>query len=122
MDEIDNFYTSKPEPLKGCLLSLRDLILRSDPELEEAWKYRMPFFYLRKRMFCYLWVDKKTSVPYIGIVEGRKLSHPRLVQEKRSRMKVMFIDPTSDLPVRIIGRILKSAASLYKTDKVKRLK
>jgi len=118
MDEIDNFYMAKPEPLKGCLLSLRDVILRSNPEITEAWKYRMPFFYFRKRMFCYLWVHKKTSLPYIGVVEGRKLSHPRLVQEKRSRMKIMFIDPTKDLPVRIILGILKNAASFYRTDNI----
>jgi hypothetical protein len=118
MDEIDNFYMTKPEPLKGCLLSLRDVILRSNPEITEAWKYRMPFFYFRKRMFCYLWVHKKTSLPYIGVVEGRKISHPRLVQEKRSRMKIMFIDPTKDLPVRIILSILKNAASFYRTDNI----
>ena len=118
MDEIDNFYLSKPEPIKGCLLSLRDVILRSNPDITEAWKYRMPFFCLRKRMFCYLWVHKKTGLPYIGIVEGRKISHPRLVQEKRSRMKIMFIDPTKDLPVRIILTILKNAASFYKTSNI----
>lgn len=117
MEEIDNFYMTKPEPLKGCLLSLRDLILRSNPDLREAWKYRMPFFYLRNRMFCYLWLDKKSLRPYIGIVEGRKLLHPLLVQEKRSRMKVMFIDPTKDLPVQTIRVILKNAAALYKADK-----
>lgn len=116
MDEIENFYLANPEPLKGCLLSLRDVILRSNPDITEAWKYGMPFFCLRKRMYCYLWVHKKTSLPYIGIVEGRKITHPRLVQEKRSRMKIMFIDPTKDLPVRIILSILKNAASLYQTD------
>ena len=120
MDEIDNFYVAKPEPLKSCLLSLRDVILRSNPDITEAWKYRMPFFYFRKKMYCYLWVHKKTALPYLGIVEGRKISHPRLVQEKRSRMKIMFIDPTKDLPVRIILSILKNAASFYKTDNIRR--
>ena len=113
MDEIDNFYMVKPEPLRGCLLSLRDVILRSNPDITEAWKYRMPFFYLRKKMFCYLWVHKKNSLPYIGIVDGRMIIHPRLVQEKRSRMKIMLVDPTKDLPVRIILSILKEAASFY---------
>jgi hypothetical protein len=51
MIEIDNYYLSKPEPLKGCLLSLRDVILRSNSEITEAWKYSMPFFCFRKRMF-----------------------------------------------------------------------
>ena len=113
MDEIDNFYIARPEPLKGCLLSLRDIILGSNPGITEAWKYRMPFFCLRKRMFCYLWVHKKTSLPYIGIVEGRKISHPLLVQEKRSRMKIIFLDPTKDLPVKAIVTILKSASVFY---------
>ena len=121
MHEIDNFYLGKPEPLKGCLLSLRDLILRSNPEITEAWKYQMPFFYFRKRMFCYLWIHKKNLIPYIGIVEGRKISHPLLLQEKRSRMKIMLIDPTKDLPVKLILGILKQAAALYPPISVHRL-
>lgn len=114
MDEIENFYMQKPEPVKGCLLSLRDFILRSDLGVTEAWKYGMPFFCIGKKMFCYLWVQKKTLQPYIGIVEGRKLFHPRLIQEKRSRMKILLIDPTKDLPVRTIKSILKEAAAFYK--------
>jgi len=113
MIEIDNFYLSKPEPLKGCLLSLRDVILRSNSEITEAWKYRMPFFCFRKRMFCYLWVQRKTSLPYIGIVEGRNIAHPSLIQERRSRMKILLIDPTKDLPVKVILTILKKATRLY---------
>jgi hypothetical protein len=116
MIEIDNFYLNKPEPLRGCLLSLRDIILRSNGEITEAWKYGMPFFCLRKRMFCYLWVRAKTSVPYIGIVEGRNISHPELIQENRSRMKILLIDPTKDLPVTTIVAILKKAARLYQTE------
>ena len=118
MIEIDNFYLSKPEPLKGCLLSLRDVILRSDSAITEAWKYGMPFFCFRKRMFCYLWIRKKTSVPYIGVVEGRNISHPRLIQESRSRMKILLIDPTKDLPVKTILTILKKAARLYEGENV----
>jgi hypothetical protein len=123
MIEIDDFYLRRPEPLKGCLLSLRDVILRSNSEITEAWKYGMPFFCFRKRMFCYLWIQKKTSIPYIGIVEGRNISHPGLIQEKRSRMKILMIDPTKDLPVRVILTILKKAARLYEVqDAARRIK
>jgi len=112
MIEIDNYYLSKPEPLRSCLLSLRDIILQSNSEITESWKYGMPFFCLHKKMFCYLWV-RKPDVPYIGIVEGRNISHPRLIQEKRSRMKILLVDPTKDLPVKTINVILKKAARLY---------
>jgi hypothetical protein len=121
MIEIDNFYLTKPEPLRGCLLSLRDIILRSNGEITEAWKYGMPFFCIRKKMFCYLWVQKKTHIPYIGIVEGRHLSHPKLIQEKRSRMKILLIDPTKDLPVGTITTILEMAGRLYQNKGVERV-
>lgn len=122
MIEIDNFFLSKPEPLRSCLLSLRDIILQSDSELTEAWKYGMPFFCLNKRMFCYLWVQRKTSIPYIGIVEGRNISHPDLIQEKRSRMKILLIDPTKDLPVKTINIILKKAALVHLNKSMKNSK
>jgi hypothetical protein len=119
MIEIDNFYLTKPEPLRSCLLSLRDIILRSNGEITEAWKYGMPFFCLRKKMFCYLWLQAKTSVPYVGIVQGRNISHPGLIQENRSRMKILLIDPTKDLPVATIHAILKKAARLYQTEEAR---
>jgi len=111
--DIDNYYLQKDEPVKSCLLFLREFILGFDKEITESWKYRMPFFCYRGRMFCYLWVNKKTNQPYIGIVEGRKLEHPLLIIEKRSRMKIMMLDATTDIPVDTISHILKQALELY---------
>lgn len=111
--EIDNFYLQKEEPVKGCLLFLREHILQFDPNITEAWKYGMPFFCYRKKMFCYLWVHKKNGLPYLGIVEGKKIDHPALIIEDRARMKIMLFDPSADLPVDTIDSILKTAASFY---------
>jgi hypothetical protein len=119
MQELDNYYLSQPEPNQGCLLALRDLILLQDVDVSAAWKYKMPFFCYRGKMFCYLWVHKKTNQPYIGFVEGKHLDESYLVQEKRSRMKIMFIEPTQDIPVKIIKGLLKKALLLYKEGVVK---
>ncbi|MEO6166026.1 MAG: DUF1801 domain-containing protein [Chitinophagales bacterium] len=112
--DLDNFYLEKDEPARSCLLALRKIILLQDPEITAEWKYKMPLFYYRKKMFCYLWVHKKLHLPYLGIVEGRKIDHPQLLQEKRSRMKILLIDPAKDLPIKTITGILKSALKLYK--------
>jgi len=112
--EIDNYFLQKDEPVKGCLLFLREYILNYDKGITEAWKYRMPFYCYKGKMFCYLWVHKKNGLPYIGIVEGRKIGHPLLIQEERARMKILLLDPTSDLPSETIGEILKTALDLYK--------
>ena len=95
--------------------ALRELILEFDPDIAEAWKYRMPVFVLRGRMFCYLWKDKKTGEPYIGIVEGNRIDHPKLVAGNRARMKILPVDPNSDLPVDEIRAILDAARKLYPT-------
>ena len=110
---IEEYYSRQPEPTKSCLLAMRKLILDKYPQLEEAWKYRMPMFCFQGRMFCYLWTDKKTNQPYLGVVEGRHIEHPALIQGKRSRMKILMIEPDQDLPVKVICTILNEALALY---------
>ncbi len=111
---IDSFFFNKEEPVKSCFLFLRAHILHFNQNITEAWKYGMPFFCYSGKMFFYLWVDKKTHRPYIGIVEGRKLEHPLLVLEKRARIKTMQIDANGDIPVEMIDEILGRALVFYK--------
>ena len=113
MRPIDDFFLQKDEPVKGCLQFLRDLILNHDKNITEAWKYGMPFYCYKGKMFCYLWVHKKTHNPYIGIVEGRRIEHPLLAIEDRARMKIMQVDAGDDIPVETIKEILKMAIDIY---------
>jgi hypothetical protein len=116
---LDNYYLQKEEPVRGCLLALREIILAQDKDITTAFKYGMPFFCYKGKMFCYLWVHKTYLQPYLGIVEGKRLDHPALIQEKRARMKIMLFDPSKDLPVKTIRSILKEALDLYKNGIVK---
>jgi predicted RNA binding protein YcfA (HicA-like mRNA interferase family) len=114
LNELDNFYFQQEEPLKGCLLALREIILEHDSEITEAWKYNTPFFCFRKKNICYLWMRKKNREPYIGFVKGRYLEHPKLVHENRSQVKTLAINPHKDIPVGTVNAILKAALRLYK--------
>ncbi len=119
MTELDNFYLKQHEPVKGCLLALREIIFSQDKEVSSTWKYGMPFFCYKGKMFCYLWYHKKYQQPYVGMVEGKHFNEPFLIQEKRSRMKIMLVDPNKDLPIDWINNILQQAIGLYKTGKIK---
>lgn len=110
---IDQYFLQKEEPIKSCLFSLRDLMLHFNKDITEEWKYGMPFYYYRGKMFCYLWVHKKYKQPYFGIVEGKRIKHPQLIQEKRARMKIMLVDPTKDIPVKVVRSILTEALKFY---------
>lgn len=109
---LDNYYLKQDEPVKSCLQFMRAHILKADPGLTEALKYGMPFFCYKGKMFCYLWVHKENQWPYLGIVDGKLIDHPDLVQEKRARMKILMIDPNKNIPVRKINAILKEMLQL----------
>jgi hypothetical protein len=111
--DIDGWFMKQPEPAKSALLFLRQHILKQDRNITEAWKYRMPFFCYKGKMCCYLWVHKQYGKPYLGIVEGKAIEHPDLLQEKRSRMKILLVDPQKNIPIRKIDSVLKQMLSFY---------
>ena len=102
MDQNKKFYLNKEEPNKSCLLALRDIILNQDENVSETTKYGMPCFCYKNKMFSYLWTDKKTSEPYILLVEGQHLDHPKLETGNRNRMKVFRVNPNEDIPIKTI--------------------
>ena len=119
--ELDNYYLNKEEPNRSCLLALRSIILEQDTNVTETLKYGMPCFLYKKKMFCYLWTDKKTSEPYILMVEGKHLDHPELETGNRSRMKIFRINPFQDIPVETVVLIINDALDLYKNGTIKNI-
>jgi hypothetical protein len=114
MNALNNFYIKQPEPAKSTFLALKDIILKQDPNITNELKYGMPFFCYQGKMFCYLWFHKKHQLPYIGFVEGNLFNETFLLKENRSRMKIMLIDPTKDLPLANLQLLLIKAIQLYK--------
>ncbi len=117
--ETDNYYLNKEEPNKSCLLALRKVILKQDDNITETKKWGMPCFCYKKKMFCYLWTDKKTDEPYLLMVEGKHLNHPELEEGSRSRMKIFRINPNKDLPIDFIELLLNDALDLYRNGTIK---
>jgi hypothetical protein len=114
MKALDNFYEQQHEPNRGCLLALRSIILKQDEHVTATLKYGMPCFCYMGKMFCFLWVHKKLHQPYILLVEGARFDEPFLIQEKRSRMKIMLFNAEKNIPVKKVEGILKKALDLYR--------
>lgn len=77
-------------------------------------KYGMPRFCLGKKAICYLWTDKKTHEPYILLVDGNQIDHPKLQTGDRKRMKIYRVNPSKDIEVDEIVEILKEAVEVAK--------
>lgn len=119
MKETDNFYLNIKEPHRSCLLALRDIILKQDSNIAETIKWSLPCFCYRKKMFCFLSIEKKTNKPYLLLVEGRLINHPLLETNGRTRMKSISINPEENLQLDTITEILNSALDLYRNGIIK---
>lgn len=113
MIENENFYFRKGEPQKSCLLALRSIILNAETNITETKKYGMPCFCYKNKMFCYLWINKKTLEPYILFIEGKHLKHPKLETGSKKRMKVLNINSKKNIPIKTLELLLKKAIELY---------
>lgn len=112
----DAFFLQHDENTNVCLQFLREYILGLDKNISETLKWGLPFFLYRKKMCCYLSVDKKSKQPYIGIVEGGLVDNPSLIKENRARMKVLLINQDEDLPMETIEDILRQMVAIYNTE------
>ena len=113
ISELEGFYVSKEEPVRSYLLALRRYILHYDDEMTETWTHRMPMFKYKGKLFCYIWVDKKTYEPYLGIYKGLDVHHPLLDLGTRNKMKVIYFDVKKDVPIDVIDNIFQQAVKLY---------
>ena len=113
ISELDGYYISKEEPTRGCLIALREFILSFNENITETWTHRMPMFRYKGKLFCYLWIDKKTYKPYLGIYKGLEVDHPLLELGNRKKMKTFHIEPDQDLPIETMTEIFDMAIPLY---------
>ena len=54
MNPAEEYILNQPEPFRSILLHLQSVIVLTIPKVELKYKYRIPFYYLEGRPFCYL--------------------------------------------------------------------
>lgn len=115
MDEaLNNYYWNQNEPAKSCLLAMQSIVREQDEHISESIKWGLPCFMYKNKIFCFFNVDKKTKEPYILFQEGDLLDFSELEQGDRKKMKIYKVNPTIDLPVETIKKLLNAALDLYR--------
>lgn len=115
INESQSYYSQIEEPHRSCLLALRSILIKQDKDISETVKWGMPCFCYKKKPLCYLWTDKNNDgKPYILFVDGQQLHSPFLEAGKRSKMKILRIEPEEDLPLDTIKSILDEALHLHR--------
>lgn len=111
LNPLENYFLQQEEPLQGCMLFLRDWL--KEQGLQEAYKFSTAFYHYKGKMFCYMSVRTKDKQFYLGFVKGYKMKHPSLKKEGRKQIKVIYLNPEKDLPIKTLKEIVTEAKKLY---------
>ncbi|HFS67264.1 MAG TPA: DUF1801 domain-containing protein [Flavobacteriia bacterium] len=88
MNPAENYFLKQPKPLQSILLFLRQEILDVIPDLDELYKYKVPFYYYKGKPFCYLTVLKGSTSVDLGFWDGFKLTNKHGFLKAKNRKMI----------------------------------
>lgn len=109
--QLEQYYAKQPEPIQGCLLALKDIILAISPYVTHQRKFQIPFFYYNDKKICFLWVTRKKLL--LGFVEDKKIHSPASGEKLKDKFEHLVIDPDADLPLELILEKIGRLIELY---------
>jgi hypothetical protein len=110
---LNHYYLKQPEPMQGCLLALKDIILGLDENITHQRKFQIPFFYYKDKKLSYLWVTKKKL--QIGFIVDKNIYPKKEGVKLKDLYKSMVIDPNADIPIELITKKLNEKIALYRS-------
>lgn len=72
MNPVDNYILKLQEPYQSIALYLQLLIKKTLPEVEEKYKWSLPFYDYKGKYMCYINFRKKYNAIDLGFVQGYK--------------------------------------------------
>jgi uncharacterized protein YdhG (YjbR/CyaY superfamily) len=54
MNPIEDYFLKQRKPLQSVMLFLRQIIKETLPEIEEKYRFKIPFYYYNGKQLCYL--------------------------------------------------------------------
>ena len=95
--QLEPYYLSKPEPYQSCLLALKDVILRYNPDICHERKFQIPFFTYKGKKLGYLWLNGRKLM--LGFCLDKSLIDFAPGTKPKDQYESIRIDPADDLPM-----------------------
>ncbi|PWA08680.1 DUF1801 domain-containing protein [Flavobacterium laiguense] len=116
MKLTDEYIYRQPEKYQVMLLHLISVFERAIPELELLFKWGMPYFYYKKKPFCYLAPNHKKGFVDVGFARGFQLKRNQdwLVDEKRNTVKSLRYFSSEAIDNAVLDDVILEAVTLYK--------
>ena len=115
LNPAENYILNQPEPYRDILLYLQLIVERTIPELELKYKYKIPFYYLNGKPFCYFNASHKKEFVDVGLVKGKliEVHQKHLVTENRKKMVSLRYKTIEEVDNQILIDVLEVARKIY---------
>lgn len=116
MKLTEEYIFHQPEKYQSILLHLISVFKREMPDLELLFKYGIPYFYYRKKPFCYLAPNHKKGFVDAGFARGFQLKNNQefLNSEKRNTVKSLRYYSLESIDNAVLTDAIREAQTLYK--------
>ncbi|AEM69578.1 Domain of unknown function DUF1801 [Allomuricauda ruestringensis DSM 13258] len=114
MNPAENYILNQPEPFKSILIQLQVLVETTVPEVKLDFKYRLPFYYLNDKPFCYFNASHKKGYVDMCLWNSAHLTvHlDKLVTDGRKVMKSLRYFNMDDINGEVVVELLQEAKSV----------
>ena len=115
MNPAENYILNQPEPYRSILLHLQIIVEHTLPDVELKYKYKIPFYYIYGKPFCYFNASHKKQFVDIGFWKGNKIQihQEYFVTKNRKMMVSLRYRKEEDIEDGILIDVLKEALKLY---------
>ena len=115
MKLTDYYILRQPEKYQSIVLHLISVLERELPDLELLLKWGVPYFYYKKKPFCYLAPNHKKGFIDVGFAKGFLLKRNQgyLVDEKRNTVKSLRYYSLESINNAILKDVILEARCLY---------
>ena len=116
MKPAEDYILNQPEPYKSMLLHLQLLIESTFIDVVLKYKYKIPFYYLNDKPFCYLNSVVKKGYVDVGFWASAHLKYnEHLVADGRKVVKSLRYQSLEEIDEIVLISVLKEAyANNYK--------
>jgi len=114
MKPAEAYILKQPEPFKSILLHLQILIETSFPEVDLQFKWKIPFYYLDNKPFCYLNPSKKKGYVDVAFWVSTHLTryNEHLISEGRKVVKSLRYTSIDEINEEVLLTVLEEAHQL----------
>lgn len=113
MKPAEAYILEQEEPFREILLQLQALIEKAVPDASLRYKYRIPFYYLNEKPFCYL--NQSGNYVDLGLVHGDRLTGhtERMVSQGRKMVRSLRYEQPEAIDYNVLKDVLAEAMMVH---------